>query len=48
MVWYFSLDLSKEIRVGVSAQSPVGEGCRVQFSEFSITENNCTDLRMGE
>ena len=48
MVRYFSLDLSKEIRVGVSAQSPVGEGCRVQFSEFSITENNCTDLRMGE
>lgn len=48
MVRYFFLNLAKDVRVGVSAQSPVGNGCRVQFSEFSITENNCTDLRMGE
>jgi uncharacterized protein len=48
MVRYFTLKLAKEVRVGVSAQSPVGKGCRVQFSEFSITENHCTDLRKGE
>jgi regulation of enolase protein 1 (concanavalin A-like superfamily) len=47
MVRYFELSLNRNVNVGVISQSPLGNGCRVVFSDFIITENNCKDLRKG-
>jgi uncharacterized protein len=37
-VRYFALDCPKEINVGVVAQSPTGNGCRVAFDRLEITQ----------
>ncbi|MBW5448597.1 DUF1349 domain-containing protein [Cohnella sp. CFH 77786] len=34
---YFGLDCEEEIRIGVVAQSPTGEGCRVTFEHLVVT-----------
>lgn len=36
MVRYFALDLPPTIKAGLVAQSPVGEGCRVNFGRINL------------
>ena len=47
MVRYFELDLNREVKVGVISQSPIGNGCKVIFTEFNIKKNNFQDMRKG-
>jgi regulation of enolase protein 1 (concanavalin A-like superfamily) len=45
---WFSLSYdSGPLTIGLSAQSPLGNGCRVRFSDISLTHNPITDLRDG-
>lgn len=48
MVRYFTLGCSDNIRVGLSAQSPFGEGCSVTFSEIRYRAGTIKDHRSGE
>jgi hypothetical protein len=46
-VRYFSLRNSEQLRVGFSTQSPVGQGCRANFSEIHYSPRVLSDLRNG-
>jgi len=50
--WYmlrtFRLTQTRNLRAGLSAQSPVGEGCRVRFSEISVERRAPKDFWSGE
>ena len=50
--WYmlrsFRLTQTRNLRAGFSAQSPVGEGCRVRFSEISVERRAPKDFWSGE
>lgn len=39
MVRYFRFELNTRINIGIFSQSPLGEGCRMQFSELESLEN---------
>lgn len=43
----FRLEGDGPLQVGFEAQSPVGEGCDVRFSEISFTRARLADLRDG-
>jgi len=45
MVRYFHLKMKSELTVGMVAQSPLGAGCRVEFSGFEVGPNTYTDIR---
>ncbi|MBT4131734.1 MAG: DUF1349 domain-containing protein [Candidatus Jacksonbacteria bacterium] len=49
MVRLFRFDISADANcfVGVEAQSPVGEGCRVEFSDINYSSNAPKDMRKG-
>jgi regulation of enolase protein 1 (concanavalin A-like superfamily) len=47
-VRYFKLGDSGQLRMGFSAQSPTGQGCKVDFSEILYTPGILSDLRNGE
>lgn len=47
-VRYFSLGDLEQVGLGFSAQSPLGEGCEVIFSEIRYTLSPLSDLRNGE
>jgi uncharacterized protein len=47
-VRYFKLEDSSQLRMGFSAQSPTGQGCKVDFSEILYTPGILSDLRNGE
>ena len=47
-VRHFSLGDLDQAKVGFSAQSPVGEGCAVIFSDIRYTPSPLSDLRNGE
>lgn len=47
-VRHFSLGDVAQSQVGFSAQSPVGEGCEVIFSDIRYTPSPISDLRNGE
>jgi uncharacterized protein len=47
-VRHFSLGDLERVSVGFSAQSPLGEGCEVIFSEIQYTLSPLPDLRNGE
>jgi regulation of enolase protein 1 (concanavalin A-like superfamily) len=47
-VRHFSLGDLEQAKVGFSAQSPVGQGCEVNFSEIRYTPSPLSDLRNGE
>ena len=47
-VRYFKLGDSSRLRMGFSAQSPTGQGCKVDFSEIQYTPRILSDLRNGE
>ncbi len=48
MLRYFYLPLTRKVMVGVMAQSPLGKGVDVDFSDLVITENRYRDLRSGK
>ena len=45
---YFTLGKLEQIRVGFSAQSPMGEKCKAVFSEIEYRPVKLSDLRNGE
>jgi regulation of enolase protein 1 (concanavalin A-like superfamily) len=47
MVRYFSLPVPSKVRVGLVAQSPVGRGTMVDFSEFVVESRWVENLRAG-
>lgn len=47
-VRHFSLGDLEQVHLGFSAQSPLGEGCGVNFSEIRYTPSQLSDLRNGE
>ena len=47
-VRHFSLGSLEQARVGFSAQSPTGQGCRAVFSEIRYAPGALSDLRNGE
>ncbi len=44
----FGLDMPADIMVGVHAQAPFVEGCRVTFTRFDLEPTPVRDLRSGE
>jgi uncharacterized protein len=48
MVRYFRLKMKETVKVGLEAQSPRGEGCKVEFSGFKIADNTLADMRKGK
>ena len=48
MVRLFTLGDNTGIRCGFSAQSPMGEGCEVTFTEISYRAGSLKDYRSGE
>ncbi|MFD3531223.1 DUF1349 domain-containing protein [Streptomyces sp. NPDC058664] len=47
LVRQFALDGSRAPRVGIVAQSPVGEGCRVDFDDIRLTPTSLAHLFDG-
>ncbi len=47
LVRLFKNDYPAEIWVGLSAQSPIGNGTSVTFEECSMTQSSIADFRMG-
>ncbi|MFE2726946.1 DUF1349 domain-containing protein [Kitasatospora sp. NPDC059327] len=47
LVRQFDLDGSRPVRVGIEAQSPVGQGCEVVFDEIAFTPERLADLLDG-
>jgi regulation of enolase protein 1 (concanavalin A-like superfamily) len=48
LVRLFKNDYPVELWVGLSAQSPIGNGTSVTFEECSLTQSSIKDFRMGE
>ncbi len=46
IIRYFRLSLPQEIKVGVLAQSPVGDGCRVIFDRFELEQRPIASAKM--
>lgn len=40
-----SCEMADEVKVGISAQCPSGDGCTAYFSEFELVDNPYTDIR---
>jgi uncharacterized protein len=47
MARYFSLNMEKKVSIGIIAQSPVGDGCVVNFKNLEIKENKYNNIRNG-
>ncbi len=47
MVRYFNLPVSTEVKVGLSAASPIGNGVIVDFIYFSIESKTVSNIRHG-
>jgi regulation of enolase protein 1 (concanavalin A-like superfamily) len=45
MVRYFRFEITNKIKIGVSCQSPLGEGCKVIFSDIEILKNDYKNIR---
>ena len=48
MVRIFKLDMNKTVKVGFSAQSPIGDGCITRFEGIEIMDNNYSNIRKPE
>lgn len=48
MVRYFRLKMSETLRIGFVAQSPLGKGTRVKFSDIHIGQREIGNLRRGK
>lgn len=47
MARLFDNNMPSNIYIGLSSQSPTGEGCRALFKDISITDKPIKDFRMG-
>ncbi|HHU60782.1 MAG: DUF1349 domain-containing protein [Bacillota bacterium] len=47
MVRYFTLPASSSVKIGIVAQSPTGNGCKVQFSNLNVSPEGIRDIRSG-
>jgi uncharacterized protein len=47
LIRLFKNDYPASIWVGISAQSPIGNGTSVLFEDLSLTENSVSDFRLG-
>lgn len=47
LVRLFKNDYPAELWVGLSAQSPIGNGTNAIFEECSLTQSSISDFRMG-
>lgn len=47
MVRYFSINKIKNLKVGFSVQSPVGNGCRATFSDINLIGKKLKNIRNG-
>ena len=49
LVRYFRLNKTdnSDLYLGVGAQSPIGNGCRVEFSDFSFFDGTVSDISKG-
>jgi regulation of enolase protein 1 (concanavalin A-like superfamily) len=45
MVRYFRLDFDKQVKIGICAQSPTGDFCKVKFEYLQICDNIYSDIR---
>lgn len=45
MVRYFRFELKNKIKIGFSCQSPLGDGCKVIFSDIEILKNYYNNIR---
>ncbi len=45
MVRYFKFELKNKIKIGLSCQSPLGDGCKVVFSDIEIIKNYYSNIR---
>ncbi|WP_239617986.1 DUF1349 domain-containing protein [Cohnella mopanensis] len=45
LVRYFGMDCTAELKVGIVAQSPIGEGCLVQFDYLHLIQSSNGDIR---
>lgn len=48
LVRIFKLDMNEQVKVGLSAQSPIGDGCSIRFEGIEITDNNYMNIRKPE
>jgi len=48
MVRYFRLKSDGPVKVGIEAQSPTGNGCRVAFSHLKFSKEPIRDIRSGK
>lgn len=48
MVRYFHLDCSETIKVGIVAQSPIGQGCKAEFEFMNLEKRKVKDVRVVE
>ena len=48
MVRYFTLDRHGPVKVGVVAQSPTGDGCKVTFKGLHVLATPIRDIRSGK
>ena len=44
----FAMELPETVMVGIHAQAPFGEGCRVRFASFEILSSTVANFRSGE
>ena len=47
LVRHFALDVPDELRVGLEAQSPLGDGCTARFTELRFERATLADIRNG-
>jgi len=47
LIRLFKNDYPSSIWVGISAQSPIGNGTSVVFEDLSLTEDSVSDFRLG-
>ncbi len=47
MIRLFKNDYPASIWLGISAQSPIGEGTKVVFEDITLTQQSISDFRMG-
>ena len=48
LVRHFALDVRDELRLGLEAQSPLGDGCTATFTELRFERTTLADIRSGD
>lgn len=48
MIRYFAMPHARPVKVGVVAQSPTGNGCRIKFANLFVSAKPVRDIRSGK